>query len=246
MRRRCLLCACRSLTLQPLPAKQEVDLCGHATLASTHVLYAEGLVPKCQEEVKFHTRSGMLTCRRSADGSRLEMNFPADPVAPLEGEEAAATRATLATALQLPPEALLSIGRGKFDVIVELSRADFGRIVPSIDKIREVKARGVIVTAAGEAGDEADVVSRFFAPLCGVDEDPVTGSAHCTLASFWTPKLAPEGPKPLRAYQMSSRGGRLEIELVGDGGSRVALRGVAVTTLSARLAPAATAALLEY
>ena len=201
----------------------EVDLCGHATLASAHALYEEGLVEAATELV-FASRSGPLRARRlgradDAGRALLELDFPATAPAPAEAPPGLLEALGVGEAL--------TVARSRFDVLVQLAdEAAVRALEPDLRRLRAVDARGVIVTAAGDA---VDLVSRFFAPAVGVDEDPVTGSAHCALAPFWAERL---GRKTLRARQLSRRGGRLELELVGE---RVKLRGAAVTTLRGEL-----------
>lgn len=198
----------------------EVDLCGHATLATAHILWETGVLAE-DVEARFHTRSGLLTARR-LDGW-IELNFPATPPEPCPAPDG------LAAALGVEP---LSVGRSKFDYLVEVdSTAAVTALEPDFTRLRSLPVRGIIVTAANDGGlDEPfDFVSRFFAPAAGVDEDPVTGSAHCTLAPFWAARL---GKPKMTAYQASARGGVVRVELLGD---RVALQGQAVTVLRAEL-----------
>jgi PhzF family phenazine biosynthesis protein len=191
--------------------KAEVDLCGHATLASAHVLWEEGIVPP-GDEARFHTRSGLLTAGRTGD--LIEMDFPAKP------EKPATAPPGLASALGAEP---LYVGRNAFDLIVLLEDEKAVRCLrPDYDKLSTIDVRGVIVTAEADAS-EFDFVSRFFAPAVGVNEDPVTGSAHCCLAPFWARRL---GREEMTGYQASSRGGVVGVRLEGD---RVLLRGRAVT-----------------
>jgi predicted PhzF superfamily epimerase YddE/YHI9 len=188
----------------------EVDLCGHATLASAHVLLEE------DGNVRFLTRSGELTATRL--GSWIELDFPSLPA------EAAPTPAGLAEALGVEP---VHVGKSRFDYIVEVADEETVRALRvDIDRLRRVEARGVIVTSRGE---EYDFVSRFFAPRAGVDEDPVTGSAHCCLAPWWAERL---GKEEMTGYQASRRGGVVQVKLEGD---RVLLRGQAVTVLQGAL-----------
>ncbi|MBV9108658.1 MAG: PhzF family phenazine biosynthesis protein [Gemmatimonadetes bacterium] len=195
----------------------EVALCGHATLASAHVLWETGALA-AGDEARFHTKSGLLTCRR--DGEWIWMDFPAKP------EEPAGTVAGLAEALGVTP---VYVGRSHFDVIVEVaSEGEVRAVEPDIRALRAVQARGVIVTAKG-SGDGYDFISRFFAPNAGVDEDPVTGSAHCVLAPYWAKKL---GRDELTGYQASRRGGTVRVRAAGD---RVHLGGRAVTILRGEL-----------
>ena len=196
----------------------EIDLCGHATLASAHVLWEEGhLTPTTQ--ARFHTKSGLLTADRN--GSWIELDFPATPAAP------ASPPPGLIEALGSKPT---FVGRSRFDYLVELdNEATVRRLTPDLGALRRVEARGVIVTSRADAKSEYDFVSRFFAPQSGVPEDPVTGSAHCALMPYWSAKL---GKKELVAYQASSRGGVLRLRLDGD---RVKLGGQAVTVLRGEL-----------
>ena len=195
----------------------EVDLCGHATLASAHVLWEDGhLKPGAQ--ARFHTKSGLLTADRQ--DSWIELDFPATPAAGAEPPP------RLVEALGAKPR---FVGRSKFDYLVELeNEATVRALDPDLGKIARVPARGVIVTARADIG-KYDFVSRFFAPQSGVPEDPVTGSAHCALAPYWGAKL---GKSELMAYQASARGGELRLRLVGE---RVRLGGQAVTVLRGEL-----------
>lgn len=200
----------------------EVDLCGHATLASAHVLWGAGHAPS--GPIVFHTRSGPLGAE--PDGDAIALDFPATPahvIAPL---------ATLAAALGVDPQ---WTGRNAADHLVLLADpAEVAGLAPDIAALARIGGRGVIVTAAG--GEDCDFTSRFFAPATGIDEDPVTGSAHCTLAPFWAERL---GRTALRAHQASARGGRLAVRLAGD---RVRITGAAVTVVSGRLLIAPTLA----
>lgn len=195
----------------------EVDLCGHATLASAHVLWADGHLPG-HATARFHTRSGLLTARR--DGDWITLDFPAKP------ERAGAAPPELARALGVEPR---YVGWSHFDCLVALEdEAQVRALRPDLGLLRAVEARGVIVTAPAEA-DGVDFVSRFFAPRVGVDEDPVTGSAHCVLAPYWSRVL---GRDELTGYQASRRGGTVRVRVQGD---RVYLGGQAVTVLRGEL-----------
>jgi PhzF family phenazine biosynthesis protein len=204
----------------------EVDLCGHATLASAHYLWEIGALV-AGEQARFHTRSGLLTADRLVlDGQPwIELDFPSEPAQP------AATPADLAVVLGAEP---LFVGRNRMDYLVELKnevavrnlKPDFKQIA-ALSTAEDV--RGIIVTAAGTHG-EAEVVSRCFYPRFGIDEDPVTGSAHCAVAPYWIPRL---GKQEIVAYQASARGGWLRLRLADN---RVKLRGQAVTTLRGQLA----------
>lgn len=195
----------------------EVDLCGHATLASAHVLWeTKRLAP--EREAQFQTRSGVLTARRQ--GAWIELDFPATPALPAEPP------AGLLHALAVAPAA---VARSRFDYLLELDSAGGVRaVVPDFGLLRRVDARGVIVTARSDR-PEYDVVSRFFAPAAGVDEDPVTGSAHCAIGPWWSSRL---GKDEIVAFQASARGGVVRVRVDGD---RVLLRGQAVTVLEGTL-----------
>lgn len=192
--------------------KVEVALCGHATLASAHVLRHER--GEQSEVLAFDTRSGRLTAKRV--GESIELDFPrvrSEPVLAPSG---------LNEALGIKEGVTYRAGS---DLLVCLeSAADVVRLAPDFSRLVNVDARGVIVTASSDDAT-CDFVSRFFAPTVGVDEDPVTGSAHCALAPFWGERL---GRRGMRGYQASARGGMVEVELNGE---RVLLRGTAVTTL---------------
>jgi len=195
----------------------EVDLCGHATLASAHLLWEEG---EPSPELIFETRSGELTAVHCGDG-RIRLDFPADPPTPIDPPSG------LAEALGVSP---VGVYRGVSDLLVELPDTDaVRRLTPDLRAVSTLPVRGVIVTAATTDGGGADFVSRCFYPAAGVDEDPVTGSAHCTLASFWCPRL---GRSSLVGWQASARGGRVGVELAGE---RVLLTGRAVTVLRGEL-----------
>ena len=195
----------------------EVDLCGHATLASAHVLWQDGhLAPG--KQARFHTRSGLLTADQR--GEWIEMDFP------VKAEEPAEPPPYFSEALGAP---LAYVGRNKFDYIAEVeSEAILRNLKPNFAMLAGIPVRGVIVTARSQNGG-FDFVSRFFAPASGVNEDPVTGSAHCCLAPFWAKRL---GKSEFLAYQASVRGGVLRVRLNGD---RVLLGGQAVTVLRGEL-----------
>ena len=196
----------------------EVDLCGHATLASAHALWEAGRVPGA-EPIFFHTRSGILSARRRGDW--IELDFPAQ--APEEIEPPAG----LARALGVEP---LYIGYNGSDYLVEVAdEAQVRALQPDLVRLAAMTTRGLIATS-GSSGDQWDFVSRFFAPAAGIDEDPVTGSAHCCLGPFWGARL---GKEEMVAYQASSRGGTVRVRLAGD---RVLLGGQAVTAWRGELA----------
>lgn len=201
--------------------KVEVELCGHATLASAHTLWETGLLAP-EAPARFHTASGLLTAERGTDGE-IELDFPARTA------EAVEPPPGLAEALGAEPR---FVGRSRYDYLLEVESEEVVRaIVPDNGRLRTLPVRGVIVTAAGQgAGKGAyDFVSRFFAPGAGVDEDPVTGSAHCTLGPYWESRL---GKSSFRAWQASERGGAVRVRVVGE---RVKLGGHAVTVLQGRL-----------
>jgi predicted PhzF superfamily epimerase YddE/YHI9 len=183
----------------------EVALCGHATLASAHVLGGAA---------RFHTASGVLTCTTTADGW-IELDFPALPPSPRSYDDALARA--------LGTSEIYTVGQSRFDLLVEVgSAAEVRGLRPDVRALGALEARGIIVTAPSDR-DGIDFVSRFFAPAAGVDEDPVTGSAHCVLAPFWGERL---GRAELVGEQASARGGIVRMRLDGD---RVALGGQAVT-----------------
>ncbi|MDB5389326.1 MAG: yddE [Planctomycetaceae bacterium] len=189
----------------------EVDLCGHATLATAHALWSEGLAP-LDTALRFHTKSGLLTCTRAADF--IELDFPAMPA------RAANPPDGLLDALGVEPR---FVGSSRFDLLAVLDSAAAVRAIhPDFQKLGQIRTRGVIVTARSD-DPQFDFVSRFFAPAVGVDEDPVCGSAHCCLAPYWAEQL---GKSELMAFQASTRGGVLRLRLNGD---RVILGGQAVT-----------------
>jgi PhzF family phenazine biosynthesis protein len=211
-------------SLRWFTATNELQLCGHGTLATSHVLANELGVPA--DPLRYRTVAGELTARSAGDG-RIELGFPAHPATPSPADEAAAAALWADGA---PPE--LETFRGFEDLLVVVPSADdVRRFVVDPDAAGAIKARCIIVSAAADPGiDGIDVVSRVFAFSVGVGEDHVTGSAHCLLGPFWSERL---GRSRLHARQASARGGELEIEVRGD---RVALTGRAVTVLRAELA----------
>ena len=201
----------------------EVDLCGHATLASAHVLWQDGHLPQDQT-ARFHTKSGVLTARRAGDGW-IEMDFPAEPA------REAPPPPGLEEALGVHAE---WTGRNRMDWLVLVGdEATVRHAKPDMGALARVGPRGVALTAPA-ASAEHDFVSRFFAPACGVDEDPVTGSAHCALAPFWGARLRKEA---MTGYQASARGGVVRVRLAGE---RVILAGQAVTVFTGELSGAST------
>lgn len=195
----------------------EVDLCGHATLASAHALW-EGRHLAPEATARFHTRSGLLTARQN--GEWIELDFPAEP----------------ATEVAAPPELLDGlpitpryVGKNRFDYLVEVeSEAALRALRPDFSLLACLSARGVIVTAPASTPN-FDFVSRFFAPACGINEDPVTGSAHCCLGPYWYERLHRQ---TFTAFQASARGGIVKVNVMGN---RVLLDGQAVTVLRGEL-----------
>ena len=195
----------------------EVALCGHATLASAHVLWECGHL-KAGQQARFRTLSGLLTADQRGDW--IEMDFPVKAEAPAEAP--ARLSEALGTGLKY-------VGRNQFDYLVEVeSDGALRGLKPNFSLLSELPVRGVIVTARSETAG-FDFVSRFFAPKSGVNEDPVTGSAHCCLGPYWAKRL---GKTELAAYQASARGGVVRVRLNGD---RVILGGQAVTVLRGEL-----------
>jgi PhzF family phenazine biosynthesis protein len=196
----------------------EVELCGHATIASAHVLWQDGHLPEATQ-AKFHTLSGLLTADRRGDW--IELDFPARIAAPSE-----------------PPDGLLAalgvdrakfVGKNVYDYLVEIDSEETLRgLSPDHSTLRKIPVRGIIVTARAKGG-EYDFVSRFFAPGSGIDEDPVTGSSHTALGPYWSGIL---GKSEFTAYQASARGGVVRVRLAGD---RVLLGGQAVTVMTGEL-----------
>ncbi|WP_437638481.1 PhzF family phenazine biosynthesis protein [Sorangium sp. So ce854] len=196
----------------------EVALCGHATLASAHVLWETGTLAP-DEQARFSTQSGLLTASRRDDGW-IELDFPA------KREERAEPPPGLGQALRVEP---LYIGRSALDYLIVVGSEDEVRAArPDFGLLATVPARAVIITSRSSSMD-FDFVSRFFAPAAGVNEDPVTGSAHCCLTPFWAARL---GKTEMVAYQASARGGVVRVRLRGD---RVDLSGQAVTVMEGEL-----------
>jgi PhzF family phenazine biosynthesis protein len=195
----------------------EVDLCGHATVASAHVLWQDGHLPRGQQ-ARFHTRSGLLTADQR--GEWIELNFPVK----------------IATPAEPPPELLpalgvkaLAVAKNAFDYLVEVESEEILRAMsPDHSTLRKVPVRGVIATSRSSTSG-FDFISRFFAPGSGIDEDPVTGSSHTALGPYWGAKL---GKSEMTGYQASARGGVVRVRLEGD---RIILGGQAVTVMEAQL-----------
>jgi PhzF family phenazine biosynthesis protein len=197
----------------------EVALCGHATLASAHALWEEQVLAP-SETARFHTKSGVLTAERK--GEWIELDFPATREQPAEAPDGLLSSLGVTEAVY--------VGRNKFDYLVEVASEELVRSLdPDHTQLRKIPVRGVIVTSRATMPD-ADFVSRFFAPGSGVDEDPVTGSAHCCLTPYWATRL---GKDAMTAYQASRRGGFVRVRLDGE---RVKLGGQAVTVVRGELA----------
>jgi PhzF family phenazine biosynthesis protein len=199
----------------------EVDLCGHATLAAAHVLWQECVVQQ-NDPIRYSTRSGILTAERRGD--HIELDFPAT----------CATEAPpplgLVEALGVVPT---FVGRSRFDYLIAVETArEVRSLKPDFGKLASVEARGTIVTSRSD-DSRFDFISRFFAPAAGVNEDPVTGSAHCCLGPFWKARL---GKDSMTAYQASERGG---VIVVRAGAERVILGGEAVTVWQGELSDCA-------
>lgn len=178
----------------------EVDLCGHATLASAYVLFS--LENYAHDQINFDSRSGILNVRK--EGDWLVLNFPADSI----HKQLLSPPALLESLGEITP---IEILRGKTDFMAVLESEEQVRTLqPDIIVLSTLPARGVIITAPG---DSVDFVSRFFAPQSGIAEDPVTGSAHTTLTPYWAEKL---GKTEMEALQVSARGGVLKTKLIGD------------------------------
>lgn len=194
----------------------ELTLCGHGTLAAANILWEEGIA--ADDHVAFDTVAGMLAARR--EGAWIHMDFPAEP----EHQELDASE-QLAACLGVTP---LYIGRNRLDYLAEVESEDVVQgLSPDLRLLAKLPVRGVIVTARGSR--EYDFVSRYFAPAIGIDEDQVTGSAHCCLGPFWGSRL---GKDDLVAYQASPRGGVVRIRLAGD---RIELGGMAITVFRGEL-----------
>jgi PhzF family phenazine biosynthesis protein len=195
----------------------EVELCGHATLASAHVLWTEDVV-NTKQPIQFHTKSGVLTCTH--DGDFIQLDFPATPA------QEAEPPAGLLDALGVTPS---FVGRSKFDKFVLVVSDQIVRsLEPDFAQLRTITMRGVIVTSTSD-DPQFDFVSRYFAPGAGIDEDPVTGSAHCCLGPYWSKQL---GMDEMTAFQASARGGIVRVRVNGD---RVILGGQAVTVMKGEL-----------
>ncbi len=198
--------------------KSEVELCGHATLASAHILWQEGIIQQNDEAV-FHTVfKGKLTAKKNGD--EIILNFPVNAPVPADRNE------QLEKALGVKAVNLAVTGH---HYLVELdSEEEIRRVMPDFTLLGKLEKYGTIITAKTE-NKNYDFVSRFFAPSKGIDEDPVTGSAHCVLAPYWSSKL---NKKTMKALQASGREGRLSVTCEGE---RILIAGKAVTVLKGEI-----------
>ncbi|MBI9097508.1 MAG: PhzF family phenazine biosynthesis protein [Spirochaetaceae bacterium] len=193
--------------------EEEVDLCGHATLASAHILWEKSYENK-ESTLFFHTKSGLLTA--SWDNGWITLNFPSKPLEPSKGDS---------FLFKAIPGTIKTIHEDKDSyIIVMKNESDVKKMSPDFELLYKTRRKEVIVTAQSEK-DNCDFVSRFFAPAIGIKEDPVTGSAHCYLAPYWAKIL---NKNELTGYQASKRGGFVRCTVVGD---RVLLKGKACTVL---------------
>ncbi|MBS0289028.1 MAG: PhzF family phenazine biosynthesis isomerase [Proteobacteria bacterium] len=212
-------CVYKAFKGQPLhirwfTPKVEVNLCGHATLASAHILYEERIVKK-DETIIFDSLSGKLAVTQ--ENNYLQLDFPLQETGPLLNKH------DFETSLRLKSE-IINVVKASDEIIVELETEEMvRRFLPNFDLLSLIEAQAIILTARGK---KFDFVSRCFAPREGINEDPVTGSAHCKLAHYWGEKL---GKKEMIAYQASERGGEIQIKIAKD---RVLLKGKAVTTMA--------------
>ncbi|MGC1305738.1 MAG: PhzF family phenazine biosynthesis protein [Phormidesmis sp.] len=209
----------------------EVDLCGHATLASAHVLWSEGHLP-ANQPARFNTRSGWLRAKK--DGDWIEMDFPAQPV------RSAHVMPQLISALCCGGD-IRAVAKNNIRYLIEVySEKVLRGLQPNFDEIKKLPVQGIIVTAPADS-EASDFVSRYFAPAVGINEDPVTGSAHTSLAPYWQEKL---GKSEMLAQQVSARGGTIRVKclLANSNGTdaaaeenRVLISGQAITTLKGEL-----------
>jgi PhzF family phenazine biosynthesis protein len=199
------------ISLRWFSPKAEVGLCGHATLASAHVLWEKGIIPR-NVEILFFTKGGLLTAQYKEGW--IELNFPA-----IE-EKKVFPSEILLDALKVP---VLYVGKSKYDYLVEIETEEILKDMnPDFETLKIAVPRGVIVTCQSDR-PEFDFISRFFVPSLGINEDPVTGSAHCVLGPYWQKKL---NKSELIAYQASERGGVIKVKIEDD---RVYISGKAVT-----------------
>lgn len=200
----------------------EVDLCGHATLAAAHILWEQGKLPM-DEIASFHTRSGILLAKYSQDG--IVLDFPSVPAIKCDVPDGLLQ----ALGVSVKGDKSVEVLFNQSDYLVRLDDEDqLYTLRPDFTTLATIKARGVMVTAESHQTGY-DFISRFFAPAAGINEDPVTGSAHCTLAPYWAERI---GKNKMHAFQASKRGGEVTVELKKE---RVLLTGQAITVLAGRL-----------
>jgi len=210
----------------------EVLLCGHATLAAAKDIYSKGIVSK-EKPIYFSTKSGVLTATYEIETDLISLNFPAEPSIPVNPPQ------DLLPSLGLTEDEVKYIGKNRMDYLIQIdSELRLQQLNPNFFQLKKVETRTVIVTCKSEKVIESrgqkyhiDFASRVFAPFVGIDEDPVTGSAHCCLAVYWDAIL--KKSKSFNAYQASSRGGFLQLELI-DNDQRVILKGSAVIVSQGR------------
>lgn len=196
----------------------EVDLCGHATLASAHILWEKGLSDP-EQPIRFHTKSGILSAYKKSHW--IELNFPSEPPTIIDTYPQA-----LMDGLGVEP---VSVGRNRWDYLVEVQSEEIVKeLTPHFSQLQTIETRGILVTSRS-TDHEIDFISRCFFPSIGIPEDPVTGSAHCCLGPYWANLL---NKTELQAYQASKRGGFLKVRLQND---RVHLLGQAITVLKSEL-----------
>jgi predicted PhzF superfamily epimerase YddE/YHI9 len=195
----------------------EVDLCGHATLATAHVLFETGVLP-ANRQARFHTLSGVLTV--DLQDNMLLMRFPAEPPKEMP---------VLPIVSRIFGVTPVYTGQNRFDMLIHVRDADtVTDFVPDFYELSQIPVRGIILTSKSE-DPQFDFISRFFAPRVGVNEDSVTGSAHCCLGPYWSKIL---GKTELRAYQASARGGEVRVQVLP---TAVNLGGYAVTVMHGEL-----------
>jgi predicted PhzF superfamily epimerase YddE/YHI9 len=219
---------CEAAFLRPSPQQTNFGLrffttsgedpfCGHGTLSSAHVLFEQGLVAD-GARITFDTVSGPFSARRA--GASIELDLPAELAVPVQPP------AELLSGLGRSEHTVRFVGKNRMDYLVQLdSEREVRTLRPELELLKQVDCRGVIVTAQADRAQPYSVVSRFFAPSIGIDEDHATGSAHCALAPHWTERL---GPSAIVAHQASPRGAAIEMQMAQ---ARVLLRGQAVTIM---------------
>jgi predicted PhzF superfamily epimerase YddE/YHI9 len=212
-----LLRASDGFMLRWFTPKTEVDLCGHATLASAHLLWEEGITS--EPEIRFHTKRELLKAKKH--GVWIELNFPLEP------DEETDIPAMMRESLGVP---IKYVGKNRIDYIVEVEDEQTVRnLQPDLALMKSITTRGVLVTAQAD-DEDTDFVSRCFFPAIGIPEDPVTGSAHCCLGPYWANKLK---KLQLNARQVSERGGELRLKVLDE---RILIYGQAVTVIKGELA----------